>query len=51
MILCAAAGFGVQHFFGFREAVAVGILVGLIVARFVPANTACSIDSRRPEQE
>lgn len=51
MILCAAAGFGVQHFFGFREAVAIGLLVGLIAARFVPAKTACSIDSSRSEQE
>ena len=51
MILFTAAGFGVQHFFGVREAVVGGLLAGLILARFVPANTACSIDSRRPEQE
>ena len=51
MILFAAAGFGVQHFFGIREAVLVGLLAGLIVARFVPAATACSIDSRRSERE
>ena len=51
MILFAAAGFGVQHFFGIREAVVVGLVAGLIVARFIPAKTACSIDSRRTEQE
>jgi hypothetical protein len=51
VVLFAAAGFGVQHFFGIREALPVGLLAGLILARFVPANTACSIESRRPEQE
>ncbi|MEZ5962326.1 MAG: hypothetical protein R3F56_00640 [Planctomycetota bacterium] len=41
MVLAALAGYGVQHFAGVSNATAFGLLLGMLVAPFVPGPGAC----------
>ena len=51
MILLTGLGFGAHALFGFREGPVLGVVLGFVLARFVPVKSACSIDSppREPE--
>ena len=51
MILFTLAGFAVSHFFAVESALAVGLIVGLVVAPLVPAKGACEIPRRGPDPE
>ena len=48
MILISLAGYACTHFLGVKMAFPLAILLGFVVANFVPANTACSIKSPPP---
>ena len=52
MVLFTALGFAGSYFLGWRNAVPVMILAGLILAQLVPAKGSCSVRSKQagPEQ-
>jgi len=41
VILAAAAGGAVEYLSGYHGALALGVVVGLVVAQLVPARTGC----------
>lgn len=44
MVLAAAAGFGVEQLTSVERAVLPAILIGMVVALFVPAKGACPVN-------
>jgi hypothetical protein len=48
VILAAAAGGAVEHFTGYAGALAIGLVLGLIVAQLVPAKTSCGVGRAPP---
>ncbi|MHC4548802.1 MAG: hypothetical protein ACYTEZ_08480 [Planctomycetota bacterium] len=51
MILFAAAGLAGDYLLGWRMALPVMILLGLIVAPLVPARSSCSVPPRETADE
>jgi hypothetical protein len=51
VILFTLAGFAVSHFFAVESALALGLIVGLIVAPLVPPKGACEIPQRKTESD
>ena len=51
MILLTVAGWAASRYLGLRSGTLIGLLVGMVVANFVPAKTACGIGSAPPAQE
>ncbi|MCK6460657.1 MAG: hypothetical protein L6Q95_12285 [Planctomycetes bacterium] len=47
MILFTLVGLGAQFLLGFDVGLALGILVGLVVANLVPSDKACPIGGRK----
>lgn len=43
MILAAAAGGAVEYFTGYAGALALGLVLGFIIAQLVPAKTSCGV--------
>ena len=43
MILAAAVGWSLQQFAGLERAILPAVLVGMFVAMFVPARSACPV--------
>ena len=48
MVLAALVGWLLQQFAGLREALLPAILVGFLVANFVPVAGACPVPPRPP---
>lgn len=46
MILCAGAGYAVQHFEVLAEGLLVGLLAGVLLAPVIPGPRSCGL--RRP---
>lgn len=51
MILFTVAGWAASRYLGLRSGTLVGLLVGMVVANFVPSNSACGIRSAPPAQQ
>ena len=45
MILFGALGYAAYRWLHWRSGVLIGVLAGMIIANFVPVNTACAIRS------
>ena len=43
MILAAAIGWSLRQFAGFEHAILPAVLIGMLVAPFVPARSACPV--------
>lgn len=50
VILFALLGWLLQHFAGVPEALLPSLLIGMLVANFVPANGSCPVPPRRPPE-
>lgn len=48
MILAAAVGGAVEYLTGYAGALALGVVLGLIVAQMVPAKTSCGVRRAPP---
>jgi len=49
VILAGIAGFAVQQFTALENAIIPAVVIGLVVAMFVPSKTACRVDlPKRP---
>jgi hypothetical protein len=51
VILLTVAGWAASRYLGLKSGTLVGLLVGMVVANFVPAKTACGIRSAPPARE
>ena len=51
MILLTVAGWAASRYLGLKSGTLIGLLVGMVVANFVPAQTACGVKSAPPPQE
>ena len=51
MVLFTLAGFAVSRIFAVESALALGLIVGLVVAPLVPAKGACGIPPRKSEPD
>lgn len=51
MILLTVAGWAASRYLGLRSGTLIGLLVGMVVANFVPANSACGVRSAPPAKE
>ena len=46
MILAALVGWSLQHFAGYEHAILPAVLIGLLIAPFVPVRGACAAPER-----
>jgi hypothetical protein len=51
VILLTLAGWAAGRYLGLKSGTLIGLLVGMVVANFVPSNTACGVKPAPPANE
>jgi hypothetical protein len=51
VILLTVAGWAAGRYLGLKSGTLIGLLVGMVVANFVPAQSACGVKSAPPANE
>lgn len=49
MVLLTVAGWAASKYLGLKSGTFIGLLVGMVVANFVPSNSACGVKSPPPQ--